>query len=982
MILNSKQIFQAYKYRSFGILLLIFQLGCAVRQPVEFKPGISNQEFRGIVIPAECWVSSSNDSMKVHVSDILNAVKSANYNALILDLRMPIDFDIAPKAENQINGSGKTDPILWAITEAHRQGLKILVSFDLLGAGQVKGLLNNGNLPNLNAHDIPRPDDSWDLKNNSNTILNPAIPEVKTFLKKMIRNFVMQYDVEGLILDFTPFSDFPEEFSLPDENSPLTGLVEDIVTETMLSKPYLIHGASFMISVMNDHPEINQWMKKGMIDFLMPVIKSIQDPEHPGIIAGWENGTVYSPGEECDKILENLSYLDHKYSEQKKFPGFLKSIKPEQVFSLDVSELLENKKGGEAVEILSDGKMKNTDSEGKIGFILGEKPDTLKIRLAGSTITLATEFWKPPYEYVISEKGEVSRKMPWLEFREMPDPLTTDPEFHLLCKTSWPARAWINEDTVKVYKTGIFFHKISLTEGVNRIQAGVITDDSALTTYTREFTYVKTDQNRSPFPLWIDEKSITPDMNMVLTAEDIVHFSFRGSKGQEGWIRIRPGNREILCSRSDFNDYSLYEADLTLHEWKQLTPHTLSMILLTSGDKKSTSDLEIKTAFTITVIEPSGFPWIRITRDHTRLTYNLGPVRLGGPIRAEYPEGVVLKSSGIFGNFYRIYLNDEEEGYVEMENVEVLPGTYTRSPYYITSLSCSPSDDGDILSIPYDNPIPYAIYPEPALKRIRIRLYGAMTSSTWITHLQGRKYIDQVTWGQITPETYEIQINLSTSRIWGYDLNREGNRLILRIKYPPEINLGKEKPLSGLKIAIEAGHGGESYGAMGLSGLLEKEINLDLAHRFGDLCRSFGAEILQVRETDTTLSLIDKRDNAIHSDADLLISIHANAAGTRRGYLGVGGTSTYYHNPFWADLAESMYGHLVELNLAEFGVIGSFNYTVIRVSQMPSILVEQAFMTQAEDEEKLASPDFRQAMAEKMYEGILEFLHHMKKEQP
>jgi N-acetylmuramoyl-L-alanine amidase len=75
-----------------------------------------------------------------------------------------------------------------------------------------------------------------------------------------------------------------------------------------------------------------------------------------------------------------------------------------------------------------------------------------------------------------------------------------------------------------------------------------------------------------------------------------------------------------------------------------------------------------------------------------------------------------------------------------------------------------------------------------------------------------------------------------------------------------------------------------------------------------------------------------------------------------------------------------MYDNLLELDLGEFGVVGSFNYTVIRNSEMPSILVEQAFMTHADDEEKLARPAFRQAMAEKMYAGIIEYLQHMKME--
>ena len=138
-----------------------------------------------------------------------------------------------------------------------------------------------------------------------------------------------------------------------------------------------------------------------------------------------------------------------------------------------------------------------------------------------------------------------------------------------------------------------------------------------------------------------------------------------------------------------------------------------------------------------------------------------------------------------------------------------------------------------------------------------------------------------------------------------------------------------------------------------------------------------GADVVQVRDSDKYMTLTEKRDVARNSNSDILISIHANAAGTSRGYLRVPGTSTYYNNPFWAPLAETIYDRLLETGLKEFGVVGSFNYTVIRVSQMPSILVEQAFMTHAEDEEKLADSDFRQQMAEKIYEGVLDYLENM-----
>ena len=156
------------------------------------------------------------------------------------------------------------------------------------------------------------------------------------------------------------------------------------------------------------------------------------------------------------------------------------------------------------------------------------------------------------------------------------------------------------------------------------------------------------------------------------------------------------------------------------------------------------------------------------------------------------------------------------------------------------------------------------------------------------------------------------------------------------------------------------------------SDLVEKDINLDLSLRLGDLCTAMGAEVVQVRDTDRYMLLTDKRRIAIESGADMLISIHANAGG--RGYLSVSGTSTYWHNPFWAPLAQTIYDRLLETGLDEFGVVGSFNYTVTRVSQIPAILVEQAFMSHAEDEEKLADPLFRQLMAEKISEGIIDYL--------
>ena len=242
-------------------------------------------------------------------------------------------------------------------------------------------------------------------------------------------------------------------------------------------------------------------------------------------------------------------------------------------------------------------------------------------------------------------------------------------------------------------------------------------------------------------------------------------------------------------------------------------------------------------------------------------------------------------------------------------------------------------------------------------------------------HKSGLKYVDLVTWHQVTPETYQIIIHLKDSKIWGYTCQPDGDRLYFRIKHPPVIR--EDSLFKGIILAVEAGHGGDNTGAIGLSGLLEKNLNLAVAKKLVKIASAARMEVLQVREADSYMDLSSKRTLVENSNAHLLVSIHANASGGQDGYLGVSGVSTYYNNPFWAEFAEIVNKKLLELDLKEFGTVGSFNYRVIRMSSRPAILVEQAFLSNAEDEEKLASEIFQEEMAQKIFEGIAEFIQYM-----
>ena len=120
----------------------------------------------------------------------------------------------------------------------------------------------------------------------------------------------------------------------------------------------------------------------------------------------------------------------------------------------------------------------------------------------------------------------------------------------------------------------------------------------------------------------------------------------------------------------------------------------------------------------------------------------------------------------------------------------------------------------------------------------------------------------------------------------------------------------------------------------------------------------------------------ERASRVTESGADIFISMHANSGGTQNGYLRVGGTSSYYKHAFCRELSAAIQKRLLEkTGLDDFGNVGAFNYTPIRVvTWMPSMLVEQGFMSNPSDEAKMLDPAFRAKTAEAVRLGIEDYL--------
>ncbi|MDK2960711.1 MAG: N-acetylmuramoyl-L-alanine amidase [Bacillota bacterium] len=178
-------------------------------------------------------------------------------------------------------------------------------------------------------------------------------------------------------------------------------------------------------------------------------------------------------------------------------------------------------------------------------------------------------------------------------------------------------------------------------------------------------------------------------------------------------------------------------------------------------------------------------------------------------------------------------------------------------------------------------------------------------------------------------------------------------------------------PVAGRYIAVDAGHGGREPGAVGPSGLMEKDVNLDIALRLASLLRTAGARVYMIRSGDETIDFRVRPDLANNEGVEAFISIHCNSFtdATKRG------TEVYYYKDGrdGQKLAEAIHAALIPvLGLPDRG-LRTADYNVLRYTKMPAVLVEVAFISNPSEEKLLADPAFREKAAQGIFNGILSY---------
>ncbi|MBE9206666.1 N-acetylmuramoyl-L-alanine amidase [Nostoc sp. LEGE 06077] len=178
-------------------------------------------------------------------------------------------------------------------------------------------------------------------------------------------------------------------------------------------------------------------------------------------------------------------------------------------------------------------------------------------------------------------------------------------------------------------------------------------------------------------------------------------------------------------------------------------------------------------------------------------------------------------------------------------------------------------------------------------------------------------------------------------------------------------------PRGKVVVVIDPGHGGKDPGAIGIGGVREKDVILPIGKRVAEILQQNGVQVILTRSSDYFVTLPGRVQLAERANADVFVSIHANALGGGRS--DVSGLETYYYDS-GLSLARVVHSSILQsLNVRDRGVRRA-RFFVLRKSSMPSILVETGYLTGREDVVKLRSSAYQNQMADAIARGILQYL--------
>lgn len=308
-----------------------------------------------------------------------------------------------------------------------------------------------------------------------------------------------------------------------------------------------------------------------------------------------------------------------------------------------------------------------------------------------------------------------------------------------------------------------------------------------------------------------------------------------------------------------------------------------------------------------------------------------------------------LLINGEKGDFYRVYLNSKLNGWISKSNVKQKTSKETDiMPSTIKSFRTKVKKDFYLYEIDLQDRVPFVLKEENGLT---LQLFNVKADE------------------KFNVEDNTLTMNFPFQKLIGYEGYYDGNKFILKVRKTDSKNT-----LKNITIAVDAGHGGSEFGAIGCCGDKEKDINLAIAQRLQSELKQKGANVIMTRESDVDVSLAERVDLARKNDAAILISIHANALPDGADPSKNRGTSVYYYHNQAKPLAESILNSMTTQLNTQNDKVRQGSLALVRPTASVSVLVEVAYIINPDDYALLLDKDFQLNCAKAIVDGIEKYL--------
>lgn len=359
----------------------------------------------------------------------------------------------------------------------------------------------------------------------------------------------------------------------------------------------------------------------------------------------------------------------------------------------------------------------------------------------------------------------------------------------------------------------------------------------------------------------------------------------------------------------------------------------------------------------ITILDPEALPVVEVTAE-------MGAARTGPSTSysrlTPLPQGTMATVTGRDGDWLRLRYG----AWLHAGETQVQPNA-TPTHTIIRSILGRQRETATEIVFPLQMPVPVSV--KQGEDTFTLTLHHT-TAQTDTIRLDDDPLIKRLDWEQVSPETVKYTFHLKSEQQWGYTLRYEGSSLILSLKHPPTTSAAK--PLSGMSILLDPGHGGEELGARGPTGYPEKRVNLIVSKLLRDRLENLGATVYMTRETDKFVSLGDRIAMINEIQPAIALSIHYNALPDDGDALNTSGIGVFWYNPPAHDLAVFLHNYLVdELDRASYGVFWN-TLALTRPHTTLAVLLELGFMIHPTEFDWIVDPQAQEQLADTLAEGI------------